>query len=395
MGKKNTVILIIVTALATCLVTNTIKDINHSKAHGGLYKKISSISDILENYSIYDMNTKEMSDMAAKAIAESVDDVYTNYYTTEEFTQLNSQLSNGYRGIGITLGADLETNKLKIISVTPGQPAEKSGLLPGDYILAAEGKNYSAAEMNEAVYIIKGGHLSTSTPPPVKLTIERNGTTFDVDVSREVINMPTVYSNKFEDHIGYIRITQFNHKNPEFSDSKDTFTEFTEHLNGLSGIDSLIIDLRDNPGGDLDIVTKIADHILPKGTITYTEDKNGKKQYYDSDEKDVNLPMVVLINENSASASEVLCGALKDYKKATIVGEKSYGKGVVQTVIPLYDGSGLTITSAKYYTPSGECIHEKGIEPDVSVVLNNEKSVSSLEYQEDLQLQKAVEILNQ
>ncbi len=392
--KKNTVYAIIITALATCLVTNTVKDINHSKAHGGLYKKIASVSDILENFSIYDIDNKEMSDMAAKAIAESVDDIYTNYYTTEEFTQLNSQISNGYRGIGITLGADFEANKLKIVSVTPGQPAEKSGLLPGDYIIAVEGKSYSASDMDSAVYIIKGSHLSTLTPPPVKLTIERNGVTFDTEVTREVINTPTVISNTLNGDIGYIRITQFNHKNPEFENSKDTYTEFCEHLGNLSGINSLIIDLRDNPGGDLDIVTKIADHILPKGTITYTEDKNGKKTYYDSDENDVNLPMVVLVNGNSASASEVLCGALKDYKIATVVGEKTYGKGVVQTVIPLYDGSGLTITSAKYYTPSGECIHEKGIEPDVASTLNVQKSVSALEYEEDLQLQKAVEILS-
>ena len=391
--KKNTVLVIIVTALVSCLLTNTVKDINHAKAHGGLYRKIASVSDILDNFSIYDIDNKEMSDMAAKAIAESVDDIYTNYYTKEEFTQLNSQLSNGYRGIGITLGADFDKNKLKIISVTPGQPAEKSGLLAGDYIIAVEGKNYSASEMDAAVYIIKGSHLSTLTPPPVKLTIERNGLTFDVEVSREVINTPTVYSNTYEGNIGYIRITQFNHKNPDFLNSKDTYTEFCEHLNGFSGINSLIIDLRDNPGGDLDIVTKIADHLLPKGTITYTEDKNGKKTYYDSDEKDVNLPMVVLVNGNSASASEVLCGALKDYEKATVVGEKTYGKGVVQTVIPLYDGSGLTITSAKYYTPSGECIHNKGIVPDETVTLDLEKSVSNLQYEEDLQLQRAVEIL--
>lgn len=392
--KKNTVLTIIVTALATCLVTNTIKDINHSKAHGGLYKKIASISDILANYSIYDIDTKEMSDLAAKAITSSIDDIYTNYYTAEEFNQLNTQLSNGYRGIGITLGADLDSGKLKIVSVTPGGPAEKSGLLPDDYILSADGKNYSAEQMDEAVYIIKGMHLSTTTPPPVKLTIERAGSTFDVEVSREVINNPTVYSTTHNQKIGYIRITQFNHKNPDFPDSKDTYTEFLEHLNSFSGIESLIIDLRDNPGGDLAIVTKIADHLLPEGTITYTEDKNGKKVYYDSDEKDVNLPMVVLINENSASASEVLCGALKDYKKAAIVGEKTYGKGVVQTVIPLYDGSGLTITSAKYYTPSGECIHEKGINPDVLVELDIQKTVSNLEFEEDLQLQKAIEILN-
>ena len=156
----------------------------------------------------------------------------------------------------------------------------------------------------------------------------------------------------------------------------------------------LVIDLRDNPGGDLDVVCKIADSLLPEGIITYTEDKYGKRTTINSDKRETDIPIAVLINGGSASASEVLTGALKDYKKATVIGTKSYGKGIVQTVYPFSDGSGISITTAKYYTPAGVCIHGIGIEPDITVELVSDKAISELELSEDTQMQKAIEVLS-
>ncbi len=396
MKAKNTFFVIIITALLTCLITNTVRDAMHTQSHKGLDRKLNTVIDIIDNYSIYDINEELMADNAATAIANSISDPYTNYFSKDKYTTLTNEIRSSYLGVGIMMNNDAATNKLMIVSTIEGQIAEKSGVLAGDYILAVDGVKYNGKQLDEAADAIQGANLKDTKGTAVTLTLERNGTVFDITMTRGVIVRETVSSKMLQDGIGYMRISQFNSKNPEIADSEDTYDEFVkkfEEINGLE-LNSLIIDLRNNPGGDLDVVTKIADYILPSGVVTYTEDKNGKKRYYESTEElSLDIPMVLLVNSGSASASEVLSGALKDYNKAELVGEKTFGKGVVQTVIPLYDGSGLTVTSAKYYTPSGKCIHEKGIEPDVLVTLEIDKSISQLTYEEDLQLQKAVEIL--
>ena len=183
-----------------------------------------------------------------------------------------------------------------------------------------------------------------------------------------------------ENNIGYLKISGFKTSDGE---NPDTFEEFKTHFEDLTqkGMKKLIIDLRDNGGGDLKIVTKITDMLIPKGVLMYTEYKNGKKNYMYSDENEVNIPMVVLTNGYSASASELMTGALKDYKKATVVGQKTYGKGVMQQVYPFSDGSGMVVTVAKYYTPEGTCVQDTGITPDIEVEGNDE------------QLKKAIEVL--
>lgn len=396
--KKNTILTIIITALITCLLTNTARDAMHTQKHNGLDRKIQTIADIIENYSIYDIDEQKMADYASKSIAATLNDPYTNYYSCDEYENLMGEIQNSYLGIGIILGADTSSGKLVVIAPIEGQPAEQKGIMAGDYITAVDGVSYGAEQMQEAVSAIKGADLQNLEGTSVTLTIERGTKTMHISVPREVINRESVSSKVLDGGVGYIRITQFNSKNKALaSDSKDTYDEFTEKMAALQNenVSSLIIDLRNNPGGDLDVVTKIADYILPAGVITYTEDKNGKRKYYESQENSVDLPMAVLVNGGSASASEVLSGALKDYEKATLIGEKTFGKGVVQSVFPLYDGSGITVTSARYYTPSGVCIHGEGIEPNIEVKLNIEKSVSQLSYEEDTQLQKAVEVLTE
>ena len=223
---------------------------------------------------------------------------------------------------------------------------------------------------------------------------------FSVDMSftRDDIATDSVDGEMLNDNIGYIRVTGFNTTSD--NGEKSTFSEFKDKITELqsSGMSKMIVDLRDNPGGVLDEACNMADMILPEGIITYTETKSGKRTDYNSNAESLDIPIVILINENSASASEVFTGALKDYGKATVVGKKSYGKGIVQSVLPFYDGSGMSLTVAKYYTPNGTCIHGIGIEPDVEVDMPDEYKdmyASMVEHDKDTQLQKAIEIIKE
>ena len=227
----------------------------------------------------------------------------------------------------------------------------------------------------------------------VKITVYRpdEGKYIDFDVIRNKIKIVNIKSEVLENNIGYIRISMFDSEISKF---------FKEHLNELlkKNIKGLIIDVRDNPGGDYDQVAEIADRLVPEGLIVYTEDKKGNKQEKKSDATELDLPMVVLVNENSASASEVLSGALKDHNKAILVGTKTFGKGLVQAVVNLEDGSGLKVTIARYFTPSKVCIQDVGIEPNIKVEINEKYrgySVSQIPVEEDNQLQKAIEVLKQ
>ncbi len=388
---KKTLSTIIITALLTCLVTNTVRDVQHSKAHGGADRKLQTIMDVVDDYSVY--NTEDIAglgDAVATAAIWSLGDEYSEYYPPDYFSSVQDMLKSSYVGIGIEFIWDYEANKVRVTGVIEGEAAEQHGVQANDYIVAVDGTRYSASEMPAFVAAIRGVEGTSVT-----ITIEHNGVEQDITMERGAIDVETVTSNVLDGNIGYIHISQFKSKDPKVEGAKDTSDYFAEHLAGLKnqGIDSLILDLRFNGGGDFDVTNKIADILLPSCVITYTEDKNGKRQYYESDSSALDMPMVVLINEGSASGSEVIAGALRDHELATLVGEKSFGKGVVQTLISLHDGSGLRITSAKYFTPLGECIDKKGIEPDVAVSMESDKPISKLRYSEDIQLQKAVEIL--
>ena len=284
----------------------------------------------------------------------------------------------------------MEKDALVIISPMEDSPAEAAGLKSGDVILAADGKSYDLDQLSELAAYLKSGEEGTS----VVLTVQRNETEkLDIKVTRQKIVKVSVKSKMLPKNKGYMRITSFEIGVP--GESKSTYEEFCEHLEALktAGMTGLVIDLRDNPGGDFDSVCKIADTLLPEGLITYTEDKDGKQEKIKSDAKSLDMPIAVLINGGSASASEVLTGALKDNDKATVIGEKSYGKGIVQSVVSFEDGSGMSVTTSRYFTPSGVCIHGIGIEPDIKVLPTSEKAVSEMELSEDIQLQKALELL--
>ncbi len=390
-SKKSFVITIALTAFIVCLVTNVVRDVSYVTGDGKALQKITAVKKMLSDYSLFEVDEDKMADYAAMAMAAAVDDPYTNYYPPEDFTSYKSNVTSTYVGIGATLGADEEKNRLVVVAPMEDSPAEKAGMRSGDAIVTIDGRYYGADELSDAATYLKNGDEGTS----VEFTLEREGTgNVDITVTREKVEKISVKTKMLADNIGYVRITGFESSGDPGSQS--TYDEFKENVDALmsAGMEKMIIDVRDNPGGDLNVVCKIADMILPKGIITYTEDKNGKRSTVYSDRKEIDMPMAILVNGGSASASEVLTGALKDYGKATVIGTKTYGKGIVQTVYPFTDGSGISITTAKYYTPNGICIHQIGIEPDITVEMDTDKAISELTAEEDVQLQKAIETVS-
>ena len=393
------VITAVVTAVISCSMTSFVKDniaiyLPSSDEDKAFSNKVRAVEEILGKKYLYDYDKSKLRESAIQAYVEGLDEPYTHYYTASEFSSYIDNIQDGYVGIGVIVGVN-ENNQIEIIAPFEGSPAYEAGMEPGDILKAVEGVDYSGDKLTEAVDCIKGGKEGTT----VNITILRNGTEeINLNIERRDISSDSVKSEMLSDDIGYMRITGFNMESENGEHS--TYSEFTNNLSELQGkgMQKLIIDLRDNPGGVLTEACKIADKLLPEGTITYTENKQGERKYYKSDAECVDIPMVILINGNSASASEVLTGALKDYGKATVVGETSYGKGIVQDVYPFFDGSGISLTSSKYYTPNGVCIHEIGIEPDVKVEMPEEYKdtySSMIEHDKDVQLQKALEIVKE
>ena len=390
-NRKSTVFVILITALVTGFLTSTVKDILSFGGKSSASAKMSAVSKMLKDYCIYDVDEEKMSDYALIGMTASTGDPYTAYYPKDEFASYKDNVYSSYVGIGATLGADLENNQLVVISPMEDSPAEEAGIKSGDVIKAIDKNPYTASQLSEAATYLKTGDEGTS----VVLTVLRDGAEeLDITITRKKIIKISVKSKMFPGNVAYMRITGFEIGTG--GESKSTYDEFCEHIEALktAGMESLIIDLRDNPGGDFDSVCKIADKILPEGLITYTEDKKGTRKDIKSDKESLDVPIVVLINGGSASASEVLTGALKDNNKATVVGTKSYGKGIVQSVFSFIDGSGMSVTTAKYYTPSGVCIHGIGIEPDIEVNAESKKAISEMEPAEDTQLEKALELLS-
>lgn len=359
--------------------------------------KINHVINLLKNEFYFDTDETKLTDYALAGMTVATDDPYTNYYAAEQFSGYLGNGENSYVGIGVVMGISEEGENLQVVSVMENSPGESAGVLRGDKIIEINGERVTSADLKTAAEKLKGGGDEIGSK--VQMKILRDGKESEVFLMKDRIEKDTVKSKMVKDSVGYIRISAFDRKNSADKDSEDTYDEFKKEIEKMqnNGIKKLVLDLRDNPGGDMKVVSEIADYILPEGVITYTEDKKGKREYVYSDETFVDMDMVVLVNEGSASASEILTGALKDYQKAKIVGTKTYGKGIVQTIFHLSDGSGISITTSKYYTPNGVCIHGIGIEPDYIVPQseNVQKASYLLEYDEDLQLQKAVELLQE
>ena len=321
-------------------------------------KKLEAIEEVINEYYYQDedIDADKMIEGMYAGMVDSLEDPYSVYYTAEEWQSLMEETEGIYYGIGAYLSLDSATGLAKISGVIAGTPAEEAGLRENDIIYKVDDENIQGLELSEIVLRVKGEEGTV-----VHLTIIREGETdyLEMDVTRRQIESPTVNYEMYDNGIGYIQIREFDDV---------TTDQFTEALAVIKGSDAegLILDLRGNPGGSLPVVVDIARMILPEGMIVYTEDKYGERDEYTCDGKnELNIPLVVLVNGNSASASEILAGAIKDYGKGTLIGTTTFGKGIVQRVLPLTDGTALKLTISAYYTPKGNNIHGIGIEPDI------------------------------
>ena len=386
------VMLVIITALLSSLITtifikekiessSSISAIVQNGGATGLESALASIRTKLEQEYIGELDDEQMLEMAIKGYVAGVGDEYTEYYTPEEMKEQYDTAMGNYVGIGIYMVVNYEEGTITVLEPMEDSPAETAGLKEGDIIIKVDGTDVTKDNVSDMSNAIKGEEGTK-----VKLGIKRGDENLDIEVERKRIEISHINSRMLENNIAYIQIKDFD---------GGTAEEFKENYENLKsqGATSLIIDLRNNGGGIVDEAIDILEMICDKDSILLIEkDKEGKEKVTKSEEKPtIDVPIVVLANGNSASASEILAGALKDNKKATIVGEKTYGKGVIQTLYALTDGSGLKITTAEYCTPNKTAINKKGIEPDIEVKLPED--IKELTDKNDTQLKRAIQEL--
>lgn len=348
--------------------------------------KIRELTAYVDAYYYDDVEREDLQNGLCEGLLEGIGDKYSVYYTPEQYQQLKVSTTGQYYGIGAGLRQEKDTMIVSVSKVYEGTPSDDAGLMADDIILSVDETEAATMEVTELVKLIRGEEGST-----VHLEVYRASTDeyLSFDVKRANVTLPSVDSEMLEDGIGYLRIESFE---------TETASQFETAIAELEaqGMQSIIIDLRYNGGGMVDSVVKILDDILPEGLIVYTEDKNGKREEYTSDgDTHMDYPMAVLINQDSASASEIFAGAIKDYDYGTLIGTTTFGKGIVQTIYPLEDGDAVKLTTAKYFTPKGNYIHGAGIDPDVELkyeYLNPEGEEYEKQY--DNQIQKAIEVLS-
>ncbi|MCE5343415.1 MAG: S41 family peptidase [Eubacteriales bacterium] len=346
------------------------------------FASLDTLSQIVEEYYYVEPDLDAMLDGAKRGLLAGLGDPYTFYYSAEEFSEMWADDEGEYAGVGIQISASYETMLCTISRVFSNSPAAEAGLRKGDILSKVDDLDVDVTTLNDAVAIMRGEVGSS-----VYIQVMRDGELIDFNIPRAVVHVNWVSSCMLDESVGYILLYEFSGNCAEM---------FQTQLDALvaQGAKALIIDLRDNPGGWIENAVSMADIFLPKETITYLEYRDGSREYYDATDGALNLPLIVMMNENSASSSEILAGALQDYAVATIVGTQSYGKGIVQFVLPVgNDGEGMQLTSALYYTPSGRSIHKIGITPDVETIMP-EGAVTMYELGDlnDAQLQKAYEV---
>ncbi len=335
--------------------------------------KITEINQYIDSMFIFPIDKDKMLDEAVKGYMNGLGDIYSSYYTPEEYKETLDDSDGNYVGIGVVVQQDANTNAVKVMNVYPGSPAEAGGMQNEDIIIKVEGEDIASWSLNDVVKAIRGVEGT-----PVNVTVYRSGEEIEISMVRKGLTKITVESEMLEDHVGYIRLTEFD------AVSVDQMRKAIGELQA-QGMERMVLDLRDNPGGLLTTVVTLADDFLPQANIFYFKDKAGRRTDYNSEQSQIYTgPMTVLINGNSASASEVLSGTLKDNDRALLIGEQSFGKGIVQSFYPLSDGSGIKITTSHYFTPLGTDIHGVGITPDIEI--KDDRNT-----EEDEQLVRAVE----
>ena len=343
-------------------------------------EKLGVLENTIKQYFWQDVDESTLEEGVYKGLLESLDDPYSVYYTHDELVQLQQQTEGIYYGIGAYISQDNEMGYVRVSKIIKNTPAEASGLQQDDYIYKVDGEDMQGKDSSYVVSKIKG-----EAGTKVTITVVREGATdpIDIEVERQKIESPTVEYQMLDNAMAYIQITEFDLVTTE------QFEQAYKQAQ-TDGMQGLILDLRSNPGGNLSTVCDIARMILPKGLIVYTEDKYGEREEYTCDgANQIKVPLVVLTNGYSASASEILAGAVKDYGIGTLVGTTTYGKGIVQKVINLSDGSAVKLTVSNYFTPNGNNIHKIGIDPDVEVEFDAEQYKNGV----DNQLEKAKEVL--
>lgn len=367
---------LLVVGLAAC----GLQHINEGIVSSDTETKLSYLKKLIDETYLHDVKKKDLNEGIYKGYVEGLGDQYSAYYDKKETKELTESLDGSFSGIGAVMTQDASSGVITITRVYDDSPAKKAGIKTGDILYRVEEKTVTGKDLDKVVSWIKG-----KKGTKVNLTLLRgtNSDKIKVTATRDVINVETVKYKVLENQIGYISISEFD---------SVTGAQFAKALKQLQkkNIEGLVIDLRNNPGGSLSTVCDILDSILPKGLIVYTKDKNGKKEEYTSDEKHrLNLPMSVLVNGQSASASEIFAGAVQDYGKAKIIGTQTYGKGVVQNLFDLKDGTCVKLTTSEYFTPKGRNIDGKGITPDVKI----EYKYNAKDPKADNQLDKAVSVV--
>ena len=382
-------------ALASCSVPedeNKLSDITKPTAtpatdlNADAYTaKLEKIKGVLEKYYMGDIDYDKAMEGIYSGLIDSLGDPYTVYFSADEYKSFTESTNGNYAGVGSTVTTNADGN-CEFVKPFKDGPAYNAGILPGDIICEIEGEDALGLDLDTVVSKIRG---EAGTEVHIKIYRSSISDYMDITVVRGKIEVPTVEYQMLDNKIGYIIVSEFD---------MVTESQFISAIDDLEkqGMKGLIVDLRDNPGGMLSTVTGMLSRILPKGKLLiYMEDKAGERdEYFSSSNKTVEVPIAVLINGNSASASEVFCGCLQDYGVATLVGTKSFGKGIVQSLIPLGDGSALKVTTSKYFSPLGRNIHGVGFEPDIKVELDPSlKGKASIPIEEDNQLKAAIDCL--
>ena len=385
--NKKTIITILISALTSSILTVAGFCILFNLDGKNLlnFGRLLGAMTFIETHYVQEVDKENLIDGAISGMVRSLGDPHSIYLDSKLYSRLKSETTGTFGGIGVYMG--FKDGGVNVLSVMPDSPGEKVGLMAGDSILAVNSQPISEIDPSEVALKIRG-----EVGSEVELLIHREGAEDKTyKITREVIKVDTVFGKMLDDKLGYIRITNFSENTGK--EFKETFAKLQQ-----TGLKGFILDLRQNPGGVITSCVEVAKEIVPKGPIVSVIQRDGDTEVFNSELEAAKFPIVVLLDENSASASELLSGALQDTKAALIVGEKSFGKGSVQTVVPMFQDDGLKLTIAKYYTPNGRSIDGTGIEPDVEVkldkpiLLGREPDTDSAD---DTQLQKAKEILNE
>ncbi len=340
--------------------------------------KLGLIQSIIDSRFLFDYDEDELAENIYSGYVDGLGDPYTCYYTAKEYQDMMESSEGTYYGIGVMISQEIDTGRVYVVRVFSGSPAEESGMKAGDIIMEVEGSEVTGVDLNEVVAAIKGAEGTTAQ---VKIYRESEQKELTLDVERRQVDVDTVYYSMLDNHIGYLELTEFD------SVSTNQFISALEDLKA-QGMESLILDLRDNPGGMLEVAVALADELIDTGTVVSIRDKDGNEESYAAEGAgSLGMPLAVLVNGDSASASEVLSGCIRDYGVGTLIGTQTFGKGIVQNIIPFSDGTAMKITTAHYYTPYGTDIHGVGITPDI--VVEDDKSTEDV----DEQLEAAIDLL--